>query len=59
VLRVVDALLNGLHGMDWADYLLDQATMYRQLAEQTDDPAVKNEMLELAKSAKSVDDPGW
>ena len=40
--------------MDWADYLRDQATMYRQLAEQTDDPAVQNEMLELASVCEEV-----
>jgi hypothetical protein len=34
--------------MDWADYLRDQAAMYRKLAEQADDAVVKNEMLELA-----------
>jgi hypothetical protein len=34
--------------MDWANYLRDQAAKYRQLAEQTDDPVVKNELLELA-----------
>jgi hypothetical protein len=38
----------GLHDMEWADYLRDQAARYRQLAEQTDDPVIKNEMLELA-----------
>jgi hypothetical protein len=54
VLMLVDALLNGLCGMDWADYLRDQATMYRQLAEQTDDPAVQNEMLELASVCEEV-----
>jgi hypothetical protein len=54
VLMVVDPLLNGLCGMDWADYLRDQATMYRQLAEQTDDPAVQNEMLELASVCEEV-----
>jgi hypothetical protein len=54
VLMVVEALLNGLCGMDWADYLRDQATMYRQLAEQTDDPAVQNEMLELASVCEEV-----
>ena len=32
----------------WADYLRDQAAMYRELAEQTDDPALKDELLELA-----------
>jgi hypothetical protein len=37
--------------MDWADYLRDEATMYRQLAEQTDD---QNEMLELASVCEEV-----
>ena len=36
--------------MDWADYLRDQATMYLQLAEQADDPAV----LELASVCEEV-----
>jgi hypothetical protein len=40
--------------MDWADYLRDQAAKYRQLAEQTDDPAVKDEMLELASVCEEV-----
>ena len=40
--------------MDWADYLRDQATMYLQLAEQADDPAVQNEMLELASVCEEV-----
>jgi len=34
--------------MELADYLQDQAVMYRKLAEQTDDPIVKNELLDLA-----------
>jgi len=44
--------------MNWADYLRDQAARYRQLAEQTDDPVVKNELLELAsvEAAKNVED---
>jgi hypothetical protein len=37
--------LIGLHDMDWPDYLRDHAAKYRQLAEQTDDPVIKNEML--------------
>lgn len=37
--------------MDWLDYLRDQAANYRQLAEQTDDPLIKVEMLELASVA--------
>jgi hypothetical protein len=42
---VVDAPQR-IANMDWADYLRDQAIMYLQLAEQADDPAVQNEMLE-------------
>jgi hypothetical protein len=37
--------------MDWPDYLRDQ---YRQRAEQTDDPVVKNELLELASVCEEV-----
>jgi hypothetical protein len=40
--------------MDWPDYLRDQADKYRQLAERADDPAVKNEMLELASVCEDV-----
>jgi hypothetical protein len=40
--------------MDWPDYLRDEAAKYRQLAEQTDDPVVKNEMLELASVCDEV-----
>src|SRR5262249_45506072 len=46
--------LIGLHDMDWPDYLRDEAAKYRQLAEQTDDPVVKNEMLELASVCDEV-----
>jgi hypothetical protein len=37
-----------LCAMELADYLRDQAATCRQFVEQTDDPVVKNEMLELA-----------
>jgi hypothetical protein len=37
-----------------ADYRTDLAAMYRQLAEQTDDPVVKNELLELASVCVEV-----
>jgi hypothetical protein len=40
--------------MDWPDYLRDQAAKYRQLAEQADDPVVKNELLELASVCEEV-----
>ena len=46
--------LVGLCSMDWPDYLQDQATKYRQLAEQTDDPVIKNELLELASVCEEV-----
>jgi hypothetical protein len=42
--------------MDWPDYLRDQAAMYRKLAEQTDDPIVKNELLELASVCDEIAD---
>jgi hypothetical protein len=37
-----------------ADYLRHQTVMYRKLAEQADDPFVKNEMLELASVCEEV-----
>jgi hypothetical protein len=40
--------------MDWADYLRDEAAKYRQLVEQTDDPVIKSEMLELASVCEEV-----
>jgi hypothetical protein len=39
---------------DWPDYLRYQAAKYRQLAEQTDDPVIKIEMLELATVCEEV-----
>ena len=44
----------GIH--DWLYYLRDQAAMYRKLAEQTDDPIVKNELLELASVCDEIAD---
>jgi hypothetical protein len=38
--------------MDWDDYLRQQAAMYRQLAEQTEDTFIKKELLDLARSAR-------
>ena len=43
-----------LRAMELADYLRDQAVMYRKLAEQADDPVVKNEMLDLASVCEEV-----
>jgi hypothetical protein len=39
---------------DRPDYLWDQAVKYRQLAEQTDDPVIKVELLELASVCEAV-----
>ena len=50
----VTAQLAGLCSMDWPDYLRDQAAKYRQLAEQTDDPVIKDELLELASVCEEV-----
>ena len=44
----------GLCGMDWPDYLREQAAMYRKLAEEADDPVVKTELLELASVCDEV-----
>ena len=40
--------------MDWPNYRRDQANMYRQQAEQSDDPAVKYELLGLASVCEEV-----
>ena len=40
--------------MDWPDYLRDEAAKYRKLAEQAEDPVVKNELLELASVCEEV-----
>jgi hypothetical protein len=44
----------GMH--DWPDSLRGQATLYRRLAEEADDPFVKNELLELASVCEEVAD---
>ena len=40
--------------MDWDDYLRQQAAMYRQLAEKTEDAFIKQEFLELAAVCEEV-----
>jgi hypothetical protein len=40
--------------MDWDDYLRQQAAMYRQLAEKTEDTLVKQELVELAAVCEEV-----
>jgi hypothetical protein len=46
--------------MDWDDYLRQQAAMYRQLAEQTEDTFIKKELLDLAavceEAANNIED---
>ena len=46
--------------MDWTDYLRDQATKYRQLAETAEDLSVKEELLDLAaiceEAANNIED---
>jgi hypothetical protein len=49
-----------LSGMDYADYLRDQAVKYCELAAKTDDPLVKQVLLELASAcddaAEAIED---
>jgi hypothetical protein len=40
--------------MDWDDYLRQQAAMYRQLAEKTEDAFIRQELLELAAVCEDV-----
>ena len=47
--------------MDWDDYLRQEASMYRLLAEKTEDIFQKQELLDLAavceEVANSIEDP--
>jgi hypothetical protein len=40
--------------MHYSDYLREQAAKYRQLAETTEDPTAKQELLELAAVCEEV-----
>jgi len=40
--------------MDWDDYFRQQAVMYRQLAEKTEDVFIKQELLDLAAVCEEV-----
>jgi hypothetical protein len=44
----------GMH--DWPDCVRGQAALYRNLAEEADDPVVKNELLELASFCEEAAD---
>ena len=48
----LNGILFGVH--DWPDCVRGQAALYRNLAEQADDPVVKNELLELASVCEEV-----
>jgi hypothetical protein len=41
---------------DWPDRLRDHAAIYRELAERTDDPIVKTELLALASVCDEIAD---
>jgi hypothetical protein len=43
-----------IRSMDWDDYFRQQSVMYRQLAEQTEDAFIKQELLELAAVCEEV-----
>jgi len=47
-------VLRGKTKMDWDDYLRQQAAMYRQLAEKTEDAFIKQELLDLAAVCEEV-----
>jgi hypothetical protein len=40
--------------MEYDDYLREQAAKYRQLAEEADDPAIKQELLDLAATCEEI-----
>jgi len=40
--------------MDWDEYFRQQATMYRQLAQKTEDAFVKQELIDLAAVCEEV-----
>jgi hypothetical protein len=40
--------------MDWDDYFRQQAAMYRQLAQKTEDTFIKQELLDLAAACEEV-----
>jgi hypothetical protein len=46
--------LRGTTNMDWDDYFRQQAAMYRQLAEKTEDAFIKQELLDLAAVCEEV-----
>jgi hypothetical protein len=49
-----DSKLNGTGTQDWPDHLRVHAAIYREIAERTDDPIIKNELLDLASVCEEV-----
>jgi hypothetical protein len=51
-----EAKLNGtaFGTQDWPDRLRVHAAIYREIAERTDDPFIKNELLDLASVCEEV-----
>ena len=47
-------VLQAMPLMDWDDYLRTEATMYRQLAEETENSFGKQELLDLAAVCEEV-----
>jgi hypothetical protein len=47
-------LCGARRSMDWDDYFRQQAAMYRQLAEKTEDVFIKQELLDLAAVCEEV-----
>jgi hypothetical protein len=42
------------HGMDYDDYLREEAAKYRKMAEQSADEFIKKELLDLARVCEEV-----
>jgi hypothetical protein len=54
ILGVREGSCEARRSMDWDDYLRQQAAMYWQLAEKTEDAFIKRELLELAVVCEEV-----
>jgi hypothetical protein len=46
--------MRAMRSMDWDDYLRQEAAMYRQLAEKTEDGFAKQDLLGLAAVCEEV-----
>jgi hypothetical protein len=52
--RAIRKVLHAMANMDWDDYLRDEAAIYRQLAEETENSFGKQELLDLATVCEEV-----